>query len=164
MGDGHVVCQRRWPQTLISLHASQRKYEHTEWELKSVACAPTLTHFTPHPATTAKFPSSLDMGSAKRKYVLKYRNRDMLLDDDYWWNWGRILWGEVYFILTDQVRKCYVNLNRLMTYIYIYMCRTAPLTSRCFILYVYSTNIRTEYFKHAAHSPFFFLFKMPFIL
>ena len=22
-------------------------------------------------------------------------------------------------------------------------------------LYIYSTNIRTEYFKHAAHSPFF---------
>ena len=26
----------------------------------------------------------------------------------------------------------------------------------------YSTNIRTEYFKHATQSPFF-LFKMPFI-
>ena len=34
------------------------------------------------------------------------------------------------------------------------MCRTAPVTSRCCILYIYSTNIRTEYFKHAAHSPF----------
>jgi hypothetical protein len=33
--------------------------------------------------------------------------------------------------------------------------RTAPLTSRRYILYIYSTNIRTEYFKHAAHSPFF---------
>ena len=42
-----------------------------------------------------------------------------------------------------------------MTYICIY--RTAPLTSRCCILYIYSTNIRTEYFKHAAHSPFFLL-------
>jgi len=28
--------------------------------------------------------------------------------------------------------------------------RTAQLTSRCRILYIYSTNIRTEYFKHAA--------------
>jgi len=28
--------------------------------------------------------------------------------------------------------------------------RTAQLTSRCCILYVYSTNVRTEYFKHAA--------------
>ena len=33
--------------------------------------------------------------------------------------------------------------------------RTAPLTSRCCILYIYSTNICTEYFKHAAHSLFF---------
>jgi hypothetical protein len=33
--------------------------------------------------------------------------------------------------------------------------RTAPLTSRCCILYIYSTNMSTEYFKHAAHSQFF---------
>jgi hypothetical protein len=31
-----------------------------------------------------------------------------------------------------------------------YMVRTAPLTSRSFILNIYSTNIRTENFKHAA--------------
>ena len=31
-----------------------------------------------------------------------------------------------------------------------YMGRTAQLTSRCCILYIYSTNIYTEYFKHAA--------------
>jgi len=30
------------------------------------------------------------------------------------------------------------------------MGRTAQLTSRRYILYIYSTNIRTEYFKHAA--------------
>jgi thiosulfate reductase cytochrome b subunit len=33
--------------------------------------------------------------------------------------------------------------------------RTAPLTSRRLIFFIYSTNIHTEYFKHAAHSPFF---------
>jgi len=33
------------------------------------------------------------------------------------------------------------------------MGRTAQLTSRCCILYIYSTNIRIEYFKHAAQSP-----------
>jgi thiosulfate reductase cytochrome b subunit len=33
--------------------------------------------------------------------------------------------------------------------------RTAPLTSRRCVLYIYSTNIRTEYLKHAAHSQFF---------
>jgi len=38
-----------------------------------------------------------------------------------------------------------------------YMGLTALLTSRRCILYIYSTNIRTEYFKHAAYSPFFSL-------
>src|SRR5215469_11088114 len=42
-------------------------------------------------------------------------------------------------------------------YIYIYICCAAPLTYRRCILYIYSTNIRTGYFKHAAHSPFFSL-------
>jgi hypothetical protein len=32
---------------------------------------------------------------------------------------------------------------------------TAPLTYRCRIFFIYSTDIRTEYFKQAAHSPFF---------
>ena len=32
----------------------------------------------------------------------------------------------------------------------IYTCRTAALTSRRYILNIYSTNIHTEYFKHAA--------------
>ena len=35
-----------------------------------------------------------------------------------------------------------------------YMSRTAPLTSKRCILYIYSKNIGTEYFKHALHSPF----------
>ena len=33
--------------------------------------------------------------------------------------------------------------------------RTAPLTSKRFILYSYSTNIGTEYFKHGIYSPSF---------
>ena len=36
-----------------------------------------------------------------------------------------------------------------------YMGRTTPLTSKRCILYIYSTNIGTEYFKHALYSPFF---------
>ena len=43
-----------------------------------------------------------------------------------------------------------------------YMGRTAPLTSKRFILYIYLSNIGTEYFKHALYSPFF-LFKMQFV-
>jgi len=36
------------------------------------------------------------------------------------------------------------------------MSRTTPLTSKRCILYIYSTNIGTEYFKHALYSQFFF--------
>jgi len=43
-----------------------------------------------------------------------------------------------------------------------YSGRTTPLTSKCFILYIYSTNIGTEYFKHGVYSPFF-VFKMQFV-
>jgi hypothetical protein len=35
-----------------------------------------------------------------------------------------------------------------------YSGRTAPLTSKSFTLYIYSTNIGTEYFKHGIYSPF----------
>jgi len=43
-----------------------------------------------------------------------------------------------------------------------YMGRTAPLTSKRCILYIYSTHIGTEYFKHALYCPFF-LFEMQFV-
>jgi len=43
-----------------------------------------------------------------------------------------------------------------------YNGRTAPLTSKCCILYIYSTNICTEYFKHRIYSPIL-LFKMQFV-
>ena len=36
-----------------------------------------------------------------------------------------------------------------------YSGRTAPLTPKRCILYIYSTNIDTDYFKHGIHSPFF---------
>jgi len=36
-----------------------------------------------------------------------------------------------------------------------YSGRTAPLTPKRCILYIYSTNIGTEYFKHGIYSPFY---------
>jgi hypothetical protein len=36
-----------------------------------------------------------------------------------------------------------------------YRGRTAPLTSKRCISYIYSTNIGIEYFKHGIYSPFF---------
>jgi len=43
-----------------------------------------------------------------------------------------------------------------------YSGRTAPLNSKRCILYIYSTNIGTEYFKHGIYSPVYFRFKMQF--
>jgi len=47
-----------------------------------------------------------------------------------------------------------VNINHLTPNDH-YSGRTTPLTSKCCILYIYSTNIGTEYFKHDIYSPFF---------
>jgi len=49
-----------------------------------------------------------------------------------------------------------LNINRL-TPNDPYMGRTAPLTSKPYILYIYSTNVGTEYFKHALYSPSFLI-------
>ena len=38
-----------------------------------------------------------------------------------------------------------------------YMSRTAPLTSKRCILYIYSTNVGSECFKRALYFPFFSL-------
>ena len=43
-----------------------------------------------------------------------------------------------------------------------YSDRTAPLTSKRCILYIYSKNTGTEYFKRGIYSPFF-LFKVQFV-
>ena len=48
-------------------------------------------------------------------------------------------------------RRFLVNLLKPKDiYIYTYICRTAALTSRHYFFNIYSTNIHTEYFKHAA--------------
>ena len=49
---------------------------------------------------------------------------------------------------------CLLTVWRLTTHIW---GRNAPLNSKRYILYIYSTNIGTEYFKHALYSPFFSL-------
>ena len=55
---------------------------------------------------------------------------------------------------TYRVSQNYVN---PLTPNDLYMSHTTPLISKCCILYIYSTNIGTEYFKHALYSPFFSL-------
>jgi hypothetical protein len=51
-----------------------------------------------------------------------------------------------------RISQFYITVNNIdpLTPYGHYSGRTAPLTSRPCILNIYSTNIRTEYFKHAA--------------
>ena len=43
-------------------------------------------------------------------------------------------------------------------YVCMYVCMSYPTANLQMLHFIYySTNIRTEYFKHAAHSPFFSL-------
>ena len=50
----------------------------------------------------------------------------------------------------------FISVINPLTPNYRYSGRTAPLTSKRFILYIYSTNTGTEYFKHGIYSPFHF--------
>jgi len=61
-----------------------------------------------------------------------------------------------YFLTQNVLRIYYIDQNfNPLTPNDPYSGRTAPLTSKCCILYIYSTNIGTEYFKHGIYSPFF---------
>ena len=80
----------------------------------------------------------------------------------------RMLQSKVYFKMEKTFAKTALSHNkltvwRLTTHIWVvphpYMGRTAPLTSKRCILYIYSTHIGTEHFKHALYC-LFFLFKM----
>ena len=72
-----------------------------------------------------------------------------------WFRIGRRGWAFVKAVVTLGLVKCEEFLNRL-TPDGPYRGRTAPLTSKRCILYIYSTNIGTEYFKHGIYSPFYF--------
>ena len=60
--------------------------------------------------------------------------------------------AEIFIGNSDERKKFVLN---LLTPNDDYSGRTAPLTSKCCILYIYSTNIDTEYVKHGIYSPFF---------
>ena len=51
--------------------------------------------------------------------------------------------------------QCWISMFNPLTPNDDYSGCTAPLTSKRCILYIYSTNTGTEYFKHGIYSPFF---------
>jgi hypothetical protein len=85
--------------------------------------------------------------------VVKLRDKDTVREAHTWMGVnGKMSFD---FLLTVHLSLILV-INRL-TPNDPYMSRTAPLTSKHCILYIYSTNVSTEYFKHALYSPFFSL-------
>jgi len=58
-------------------------------------------------------------------------------------------------ILPTPLRERYHSYLNLLTLNDDNSGRTAPLTSKGCILYIYSTNTDAEYFKHGIYSPFF---------
>ena len=68
-------------------------------------------------------------------------------------------------VILSRNKHCHMSVHGKHTYTCInpltpndlYISRTTPLNSKRYILYIYSTNVDTEYFKHALYSPFFSL-------
>ena len=78
------------------------------------------------------------MGTAEMKFLLKAA--------------GHAFLDEIEIrAIRDELRVFDIGINPLTPNDH-YRCRTAPLTSKRCILYIYSTNIGTEYFKHGIHS------------
>ena len=78
---------------------------------------------------------------------------------DMWWHWGGgiIIINYVYVLRSLHLLCRYTRLLNPLTPNDLYMSHTAPLTSKRCILYIYPTNVVTEYFKHALYSQFFSL-------
>jgi len=72
----------------------------------------------------------------------------------YWVGWIRSIHNPIslWSVILSTPTHSSLFLN-LLTPNVNYSGRTAPLTSSCF-LYIYSTNIGTEYFKRGVYSPF----------
>jgi len=98
--------------------------------------------------------------------VVKFRPEKLyhVAWEHYWVFWGEgVPWSRIHkkgFILVLSLYNiryyfiCYLNPLTPNDH---YSGRTAPLTSKRCILYIYSTNTGTEYFKHGIYSPFFSL-------
>ena len=72
-------------------------------------------------------------------------------------NRERLDWTDIYpklLLCCNSVIGLYIN---RLTPNDTYMGRTAPLTSKRCVLYIYSTNVGTEYLKHALYGPFFLI-------
>jgi len=77
-------------------------------------------------------------------------SRDALSESSY----KQKKWKEIIFLQCLVLREPRTKHENPLTPNDHYSGRTAPLTSKRFILYIYSTNTGTEYFKHGIYTPF----------
>jgi hypothetical protein len=80
-------------------------------------------------------------------------------------NFAFVVWEFRFRVLASSFCQLWLNeVDKLRSYNFLFnhltpnghfSGRTTPLTYRCCIFFVYSTDIHTEYFKHATYSPFF---------
>ena len=86
-------------------------------------------------------------------FYVGFNKSTLVVDRDDWKNHGRrlVVKSLNFFLNHLKPNDIYIYISiSIYIYIYIYICRSAALTSRRYILNIYSTNIHTEYFKHAA--------------
>jgi hypothetical protein len=67
----------------------------------------------------------------------------------------RKYWQKIKYGLINTITKTNTNSTQPLRTVRPIYRMGIPLSSRCCIFYIFSTNISTEYFKQAAHSPFF---------
>jgi hypothetical protein len=87
---------------------------------------------------------------SSRKHEIWLWHPPIPLSSGYWDSFQGIKWK---VCEVDQLSPSSTEVNHLMPNGHFSGC-TAPLTYRCCIFFIYSTDICTEYFKHAAYSPF----------
>jgi len=98
------------------------------------------------------------MTSNKGKYILlltQLQNTAIQQNSAVWNEYCMYTESDLLFNKTNETNRT-VPLNPLTPNDHYSGC-TAPLTSKCCILYIYSTNIGTAYFKHCSYSLLFSL-------
>ena len=112
--------------------------------------------------TLPQLPCALSIGQqSATTFSLIWKHADLLPNStglilSGTWSWMSPLSNSIIFTLSKDRNALTVWRLTTQTPNDPYMRRTAPLISKRCILYIYSTNIGTEYFKHALYSPFFF--------
>ena len=101
------------------------------------------------PDTVAQQPRRLHLHDVSSVQVRSTAHAQILLS--HYRQQGRVKNDSSSYVIIHHTDRCSINLLKPNDH---YSGRTAPLTSKRCILYIYSTNVGTEYFKHGIYSPF----------